>query len=291
MRVVLTGASGKLGAYLVEALNAAGHEVSTWGGPSSLGREELTPIDLTDAGATARALEVSDPEVVVHAAAMSAADAVRRDPGLGRAVNVGATARLADWCARRSRRLVFTSTDMVFDGSRAWSREDDPAEPVLEYGRTKREAEHVVAATPGALVARVSLLYGPALRGRLGYYDGTVAALRRGEPQTFFEDEYRTPLDLATAAAILTELAASDVSGVLHVAGRERVSRFELVRRVAGALGLDPTLVRANRQADVASAEPRPADVSLDTTKLAGLFPGLRRPTIEEAVRFMQAAN
>jgi dTDP-4-dehydrorhamnose reductase len=68
------------------------------------------------------------------------------------------------------------------------------------------------------------------------------------------------------------------------VAGTERVSRYALIRRAAAALGLDPSLVRANRQADVPLDEPRPADVSLDTSRLAALWPGLRRPTIEEAL-------
>ena len=74
------------------------------------------------------------------------------------------------------------------------------------------------------------------------------------------------------------------MSGLIHVAGHERVSRFDLVRRAASAAGLDPSLVRANRQSDVVLVEPRPADISLDTSRLAALFPDLRRPTIEEAM-------
>ncbi len=229
-------------------------------------------------------LAESDPEVIVHAAAISRAETVLRDPERGRAVNVGGTARLADWCAQHERRLVYISTDLVFDGSRPWNREDDPAEPIGVYGRTKRDAEPAVLATPRGLVARISLLFGPSRSGRASYYDRTIAALRQGQPQTLFEDEFRTPLDLATAAVLLTRLAESDVTGLIHVAGRERVSRFDLVRRVATALGLDLGLVRANRQSDVALAEPRPADVSLDTSRLATLFPDLSRPTIEAAV-------
>ena len=286
MRVVLTGASGQLGAYLVGRLVAAGHEVSAWSGTDTgmRGGVALRPVDLTDAEAIGRALDEDDPEAIVHAAAISAADAVRRDPAQARAVNVEATARLADWCARRGRRLVFTSTDLVFDGSHPWYREEDPAEPVLAYGRTKREAEPAVLAIPRGLVARVGLLYGPAREGRATYFDRTIAGLRAGQPQTFFEDEFRTALDYATAAAILVRLAESGATGLLHVAGRERVSRYELIRRATVALGLDARLVRANRQSDAAPSEPRPADVSLDTTRLATLLPDLRRPPIEEAV-------
>ncbi len=286
MRIVLTGASGQLGAYLIDRLVAAGHDVSAWSG-TEVGHRDglaLVPVDLTDAGATDRALAEADPEVIVHAAAISRADVVFRDPDRGRAVNVGATARLAEWSARLGRRLVSISTDMVFDGSRPWNCEDDPAEPILAYGRTKRDAEPAVLATTRGLVARISLLFGPSRSGRASPFDRTLAVLREGRPQTLFRDEFRTPLDLATAAEALVRLAESDVSGLIHVAGHERVSRFDLVRRAASAAGLDPSLVRANCQSDVVLAEPRPADISLDTSKLAALFPDLRRPTIEEAM-------
>jgi dTDP-4-dehydrorhamnose reductase len=291
MRVVLTGASGQLGAYLIEPLRAGGHVVVAWSGQIAAQRlgVELLPVDLTDAEAMRRALAAADPDVVVHAAALSRADDVRRDPARGRAVNVEATGRLADWCAARGRRLVYTSTDLVFAGSRAWNREDDPAEPTVEYGRTKRGGEPAVLAIPRGLVVRLSLLYGPTRANRPVFYDNAVAALGRGEPQTFFEDEFRTPLDLATAAGALARLAGAEARGLVHLAGRERMSRFVLMRRVAEALGLDPALVRANRLADAAEPEPRPADVSLDTERLTALLPNLVRPSVEEAVRLMHA--
>ncbi len=103
-------------------------------------------------------------------------------------------------------------------------------------------------------------------------------------PQSLFEDEYRTPLDLATAARILIALARSDAEGIIHVAGNERMSRFDLIRRAAEALGLESSLVRANRRTDAILPEPRPADVSLDTSRLAALLPGINRPTVEEAI-------
>jgi dTDP-4-dehydrorhamnose reductase len=128
-------------------------------------------------------------------------------------------------------------------------------------------------------------MFGPTRAGRPAYFDRTIEALRRGEPQSFFEDEFRTPLDLATAADLLVRLLESEAVGTVHVGGLERLSRFELIRRVATALGLDPDLVRPNRQADVPTPEPRPADVSLDTARLVHLLPDLKRPSVEEAVR------
>ncbi len=287
MRVLLTGASGQLGAYLIDRLRDGGHRLDAWSGSSPAGHHGVpfVPVDLTNPRTTLKSLDRVDAEVIVHAAAVSTAEGVRRDPIRARAVNVEATARLAAWCARRDRRLVFTSTDLVFDGSRPWNREDDPAEPVLAYGRSKRMAEPTVLATPRGLVARLSLLYGPSHCGREGYFDRTIAAIRAGQPQTFFDDEYRTPLHLAVAADLLVRLAESDVAGLVHVGGPERVSRYELLCRCAMAHGLDPDLVLANRQADADLPEPRPADVSLATSKLASLVSDLQCPTIEESLR------
>ena len=73
----------------------------------------------------------------------------------------------------------------------------------------------------------------------------------------------------------------------MHVGGCQRVSRYELMRRAARALGIDSELVRANRRQDAGLAEPRPADVSLDTSRLASLLPDLDRPSIETALQML----
>jgi dTDP-4-dehydrorhamnose reductase len=286
MRIVVTGASGQLGAYVLRALVGRGkHEVLPWtrhGG--DLGRLKTRAVDLTDPTFVESALETDRPGLIVHAAAMASADAVRRDPALAWATNVEMTAQLARWCLQHERRLIFTSTDMVFDGTRSWYREDDAPAPMLEYGRTKAAAETSVLEVPGGLVARISLLYGPSRAGRKSFFDHAIARLRAGEPQAFFADEYRTPLHYATAAQALILLAEREARGIVHVGGRERLSRYELMLRVARVLEIDSSLVQANRRRDVPAAEPRPADLSLDTSRLSSLLPELDRPPIETSI-------
>jgi dTDP-4-dehydrorhamnose reductase len=286
VRILVTGASGQLGCYLIDRLSATRHHVSAWSGTTRRVRGEILiqPVDLAEGHTIAAALAEADPDVIIHAAALSSTESAWREPALARAVNVAGTECLAEWAEEHDRRLVYTSSDLVFDGSNAWNREDDPALPILEYGRTKREAELAVLARPRGLVARLSLLYGPSRCGRTGYFDRTMATMRGSTPQWFFADEFRTPLDLATAAAILVRLAESQSTGLIHVGGPERLSRFELARRTASVLGIDPSLARANRRADVATAEPRPADVSLDTSRLRRLFPDLEIPQVEDAL-------
>jgi dTDP-4-dehydrorhamnose reductase len=245
----------------------------------------VRPIDLTDRARVTRELTGVTPDVIIHAAAISTADSVRRDPERARLVNVEGTQHLVEWVAHNpGSRLVYTSTDLVFDGSRAWSTEETAANPVVEYGRTKLAAEAAVLSLPRGLVARLSLLYGFGSPRRPGFWDKSIETLRRGESCAFFSDEFRTPLDYHSAAEILVQLAESSATGLVHVAGAERMSRYELMTRSAVALGIDPDLVTSNPRANAMLTEPRPADVSLSSARLRALLPQLVVPTVEQAV-------
>jgi dTDP-4-dehydrorhamnose reductase len=286
MQILVTGASGRLGAHLLQKLADLGHEVVAWSGSTGGERSGIAfrKVELGDPQAVLSAIEEASPDVVIHAGAISRADAVRRQPAKGWNVNVCSTELLCAWAGKHDRRLLFTSTDLVFDGAKSWYREGDPAAPILEYGRTKLAAEAAVLAACRGLVVRLSLLYGPSRTDGHSYFDQAIAALRGGRPQTFFEDEFRTPLDYGTAAEILVGLAESDATGIIHAGGPQRLSRFELMQRAAAALGADRELVRANRLLDVPAEEPRPVDVSLESSLLRTVLPGLVLPAIEEAL-------
>jgi dTDP-4-dehydrorhamnose reductase len=287
MRILVTGASGRLGSYLMAHPALAPHAVVGWGSRASgtaIADRLHQAVDLTDEADVAGAIRAADPEVVVHLAAISSADEVLRDPRAAWEVNVEATRRLAKWAIANDRRLVLTSTDLVFDGIKPWSREGDLPRPILEYGRTKRAAE--IAAGEGSrnLTVRVSLLYGKAPAGKEGFFDRAVSSMRGGASRAFFDDEFRTPLDYATAAGAVVRLALSSVDGVIHLGGPERLSRFEVMRRAAGALGIDPDLVQPTSLRCQPTVEPRPIDVSLDTSRLRKELPDLTIPPIEKAL-------
>jgi dTDP-4-dehydrorhamnose reductase len=276
-----------LGSHLLQELARSSHQVTAWTRTDHRFRDGVRPkqVDLADQLGARAALEEADPDVIIHAAAISSAAAVLGRLDHARNVNIRGTELLCAWACKYGRRIVFTSTDLVFDGARSWYREEDVTAPLLEYGRTKVAAEGHVLAGQSGLVVRLSLLYGSTLTPQLAYFDQAIADLRAGKPRSFFEDEYRTPLDYVTAASILIRLADSNATGIVHAGGRERLSRFELMQRAAAALGLRASLVQANRRVDAPSLEPRPADVSLDTSRLRALHPDLTIPTIEDALR------
>jgi dTDP-4-dehydrorhamnose reductase len=269
MRILVTGASGQLGAYLLRELHGRADLVA-WSGSRH--------VDLTDPHALAAAFHAAHPDVVIHAAALARLADCQREPRRAQQVNVTATAALADQCVQSGTRLVFVSTDLVFDGERGGYREDDAPSPLSVYGRTKRDAEDVVRAVPQAVVARLSLLYGPSRNGRSSFFDEQTAALRTGRPVTLFTDEWRTPLDLTTAARALAALAVSEITGTLHVGGPERLSRYEMGVRLAAALGVEASAIVAMTRAEAPAAEPRPRDTSLDSSRWRAAFPEIPWP-------------
>jgi dTDP-4-dehydrorhamnose reductase len=274
-RILVTGASGQLGHYILRQLEGCGKSAQGWSGRTcgTIFGANVTPLDFQHPSAILKALNKARPEVIIHAGAMSAADDVRKEPIRGRMINTDATRVIAEWAGAHAARLIYTSTDLVFDGTKSLWQENDPVCPILAYGRTKAAAEPFVTALPLGLVTRISLLYGPTLTGRPSFYTSTLAALAEGQSCTVFIDEWRTPVDYQTTAEILCALAVDqpEISGILHIGGRERITRFELVQRGAVATGLDTSLMIPIKAQELNLPEPRPADVSLDTTRLQSL--------------------
>ena len=271
MKVLVTGASGKLGCYLMQHQGVEGCSRS---GPV----HHL--FDLHDEFLEQRLAAVA-PEVVIHSAALSAIPDCLRDPELADRVNHLATARLGDWCSRAGVRLIYVSTDMVFDGESAPYHEDSPAAPLSEYGRSKLRGEQAVL-KQGHLVARVALMVGPALGKSQSYYDQLLGNLRAGKAVSLFQDEWRGMISYADAAEGLMQLARGGGAGVMHLAG-ERLSRLEMGQLLAAGLGI-PELVSAGQRSDYPSPEPRPRDLTMVSRRWNELLPGWKPRTVAQQI-------
>jgi dTDP-4-dehydrorhamnose reductase len=286
MRLLLTGASGQLGSYVLREITRSELPIVAWSGTRTgrLFGIELQPVDLADPDQVVTAFRRAAPSVVVHAGAIAAIAECRRDPFRAERVNAHATTLLAELAAQAGARLLLVSTDLVFDGEKGWYREQDLPSPLSVYARTKASAEAPVLALPSGIVLRMSLLFGPSIVGRPYFFDAQVAALHEGRPITLFSDEWRTPLSLATAARALLGIVRSDFHGLLHLGGPERMSRLEMGRRLAAYLGVDGCGIVAATRDSVPAAEPRPPDTSLDCSRWRELFPNEPWPSWQEAM-------
>ena len=284
-RWLITGATGMVGEYLRRSLGEA-VEIVGWSRTEErdLGHAgRIHRLDLADGDALARAWDEARPHAVVHLGAVSAPRHAREAGDRIHATNVTASEFLAHRAAASSVRMVFTSTDMVFDGERAPYVEEDAPSPLEEYGRSKARAEAAVLAHPDHVVARLSLLYGAGLTARTRrFFDQTRDRLSRGETVSLIEDEWRTPLHVADCAEALRALVDSDVCGVVNLGGPERLSRLEMGERVARAYGLSTRTIRRIRRDDLPGLRPR--DLSLVTDRWRSAFPGTPWRTMDEAL-------
>ncbi len=285
MRILITGAGGLLGGRLCELL-APEHDVTgvirRQGAPHGI---QSRATDLTDGAAVAELLHLDRPDAVIHAAALADAEVCEREPARARRDNVVATTRLASACGRTGVWLIVISTDLVFDGTRALSEETTTPAPRMQYGRSKLEAEaSAETQCPGAVILRVGLVCGRGHGPRRTASEALAFRLRRGEPVTLYEDEWRTPLGSDSVAdAVSAVLKRPDAKGIFHVAGAERLSRVQLGERVAAVLGLDASLIRRATQRSHQGA-PRPADVSLDIARARSEL-GWRPAPLDDAIR------
>jgi len=276
---LITGASGQLGGHLLAAVTARLPDqrvVATSRRSVSLPDGTLTvPVDLADGAALRKLLDEHHPSHVIHLAAVTFVAEAQQDTARSRRVNVEATQEIGEWAEAHRARTLLVSTDMVFDGNDAPYAEDDDPQPLSHYGNTKVAAELAVRERPAALVVRLPLMYGfPAIE-RETTFVSQVNALRCGAPLRLFTDEFRTPLALIDAARALVALAASDMVGIMHVAGPERLSRYDMGVRFASALGIRrPNLIAASRLS-VEGGESRAADLSLVGERFGALFPDL----------------
>lgn len=287
--VLVTGANGLLGGYLVAELARRGVSTVACAGPSVPGG-----VDLTHAARASELVLSARPRLVIHAAALASVADCARQPERAEAVNVTGAAHVADACREAGARLVHVSTDLVFDGEGAPYDEVALASPSSVYGRTKLAAERAVASrAPEHLIVRTALLFGPTRSARRGFFDQQMAAMRAGAPRMrLFDDEWRTPLSLRAAAEALVAMGGEvDLRGVIHLGGPERISRYAMGERLARCVGVEPSEVFERASRVGVGGEPRPRDVSLDASAFRRAFPTLAGGDFESECARMGVAR
>jgi dTDP-4-dehydrorhamnose reductase len=246
------------------------------------------PCDLSSPSAPTDLLDEIQPDSVFSCAALARLSDCSDHPDLAERLNAQVPGQIALWCAAHGARLLHISTDLVFGSispPATGFTEASPPQPLSLYGRTKLSGEQAVLdAHPGALVVRLPLLYGNSGGRGLGASDSLLEAIERGEKPGLFHDEFRTPLEVSNAAQALIELQAGATTGLLHLAGPERISRFELGLAVLDAMGLEhgdaQDSVHSCTRADQPGHEQRPADASLDSSLARG---SLQTPLLDIA--------
>lgn len=265
----ITGANGLIGNYLVQT---APQFASRWR-VRALTRADF---DLLDFAAVRLEFQKEQPQLIIHCAAITAVADAQKNPALARQVNVEVTTLLAELATDIP--FVFFSTDLIFDGRKGNYDETDLPNPLHFYGETKAAAEQMVLKNPRHLVVRTSINGGRSRAGNRSFNELLRLALQTGKRMTLFTDEFRSPIPAVETARAVWELVQKKCAGIYHVAGAERLSRFQIGELLVKRWPEITMEIKSGSAKDFAGP-PRALDTSLDISKaqkvLSAPLPGL----------------
>ncbi len=257
--VAVTGAAGMLGQDVVRT-------APSWATVVPLTRAEG---DLSVSAEARACLLRAAPEVIVHCAAFTNVDEATRDPEKAWRSNVVATRNVAAVARELRARLLYISTDYVFDGarSRPYTESAAPA-PLNPYGASKLAGERAATAVPGPLIVRTQWLYGP---GGRNFVWAILEAARAGKPLRVVEDEWGCPTYTPDLAEGLWRLLETTATGIVHLTNTGACSRLELAAAALAAAGLSGVELTGIRAEEWPSPTRRPRHAVLAGERLRAL--------------------
>lgn len=274
-RWLITGATGLLSDYLIEACGKHGAVTTT----ARSGGDRR--CDLTDRAAVRALLSDVAPDVVVHAAGLTDVDRCEREPDRAYAANRDAGANIASQLPS-SARLVFVSTDQVYPDV-AGPHAEDAVGPVNIYGRSKLAGEQAALQHPGALVLRTNF-FGPSRReGRASLSDFVIRSLSARQNATFFSDILFSPLHMATLGALVAEAMERGMTGVFNAGCRNGASKADFALAVARHEGLQTETSLIGNSTVLPDRAPRPKDMRMAVGRIEQAL-GRTMPTLDEEV-------
>jgi dTDP-4-dehydrorhamnose reductase len=272
--IVVTGSSGLVGFRVMQQLCRTG---LVWGfyhqRKPDVSYGNWVRVDLRDRSETHRVLDRLLPSTIIHCAAYSDPVYCEQHPEETNSLNFGGSLFVSEWASRKDCFLVHLSTDLVFDGHRGDYREEDDPHPISVYGWTKLAAELAVRRCESShAVIRTSLVYGRSERGDRGADEKLASNWEQGLKTPLFVDEYRNPTAVGELASVIMEVVCRRMTGVLHVAGAECMSRFELGTKVASVLGYPESLLLPRKIEEVPCTPPRAPNTTLNIDKIRNLL-------------------
>ena len=258
MKVLVTGAKGQLGTDLMHELAKRGIE--------GIG-VDVQEMDITDAEACRRVIKNSGADAVIHCAAYTAVDAAEDNVDLCRRINGEGTRNVAQACKEADVKLMYISTDYVFDGqgTRPWEP-DDERHPLNVYGQTKYEGELAVEELSDKyFIVRIAWVFGVAGKNfiktmlRLGKERGAVSVV---------DDQIGSPTYTYDLARLLVDMIQTDKYGRYHATNEGLCSWYEFAKEIFRQAGMDVPVTPVSSDAFPSKAT-RPSNSRLNKDKLS----------------------
>ena len=231
---------------------------------------QMYPMDITQ---NVNIIESLSPDYIILTAAMTNVDRCEVDRADAWKVNALGPGKVAAVAEKVGAKLIYISTDYVFDGERGTYKESDPVAPINYYGESKLAGEKIAQQIcPDCIIARTSVLYGwnP---DRHNFVTWAIDQMEKGIKINIVNDQYTSPTLASNLADML--LGIRDHEGVFHVCGSERINRYDFAVEIAIAFGLDESLINPTTSERLSWKAKRPRDSSMDVSKISRLTKSL----------------
>ena len=290
MRILITGASGLLGANLaLEALDAGHDVVAVWNQhPLKLSGVDSCGVDLAQPGEAEALLQEKKPDVVIHCAAATNVDACEREPEMARRLNADMTRDVARASRAAGSYMIHVSTDAVFDGVKGNYAEDDAPNPINVYAASKLAAEVAVEAEdPSAAIVRTNL-FGWNAQAKFSLAEWFLDRFGKGEPFNGFDDVWFSPILVNDLARILFAVSERRLAGIFHIAGRDCMTKYEFGCQIAHIFDQDAGILTAVSVDDVSLTAPRSKKLCLRIERIQAAI-SAQMPSIRSGLERMYA--
>ena len=283
-KVLVTGGTGLLGANLIldwqERFELSSVQLE---GRMNFKIEKQANFDLGNKEEVMKFVGEIKPDAVVHTAALVNVDFCEGHRPEAFAANAIATENVAEACSKEGAKLVFVSTDSVFDGSKGNYSEEDKTNPPNVYAESKLEAEKLaLEKNSNTAVVRTSI-YGWNAQPKESLSEWIYNSLKEGRKLNLFEDVFFTPILVNDFGEAVAEIIENDFKGILHVAGGEKVSKLGFGEKVADVFGFGNENIFEGSIDDSNLVAKRPKDASLNVEK-AGKVLKMKLPNVKEGL-------
>lgn len=262
---LIIGSSGQVGEHLMRVASGAGFE--TIGTYHTYPVPGMRQLDIRNSPSVQSMVAELRPDVVYLPASMTNVDQCELSADEAYQTNVSGVRNVVDSANNAGAKLVYFSSDYIFDGKAGPYREEDPANPTCEYGRQKLAAEHYVALNArDFLIVRTTVVYGWERRDK-NFTSRLVKTLKEGQPLRVPNDQIGNPTYAPNLAEAVVELSLGGATGVYHIVGPERIDRYQFACAAAGVFGLDGSLIQPIATSDLGQTAPRPLNAGMTVDK------------------------
>jgi dTDP-4-dehydrorhamnose reductase len=267
IKFLITGGSGFVGYNMCVFLKDRYETHATYHShPVEIKGCSLSNLDITDRTQVSETISRVYPSIIIHSSALSSLDECEKNRSTALAINVNGTKNLVEAAVRQKCRLVYISSDMVFDGERGNYSELDIPRPVNFYGETKLEGEKICLKEPATcIIVRITLQYGWGNGISSSFSGQMVNNLESGKESHLFTDQYRSPTNVLDTSRGLEIAALNGNPGdIYHLSGPDRIDRYSFGLALASIFNLPANLLKKSKMNKAKTIAPRPKDVSFN---------------------------